>query len=85
MLVGLAVPTAPSSTSGSRCGCTGCGRPGCSTRSRRLDAAGLREGRTAAKALGYSQALAHLDGRMGAEEAVADTIAATRRFARRQE
>ena len=30
----------------------------------RLDAAGLREGRTAAKALGYSQALAHLDGRL---------------------
>ena len=51
----------------------------------RLDAAGLREGRTAAKALGYSQALAHLDGRMGAEEAVEDTITATRRFARRQE
>ena len=51
----------------------------------RLDAAGLREGRTAAKALGYSQALAHLDGRMGADEAVEDTITATRRFARRQE
>ena len=51
----------------------------------RLDAAGLREGRTAAKALGYSQALAHLDGRMDAEEAVEDTITATRRFARRQE
>jgi tRNA dimethylallyltransferase len=52
---------------------------------RRLDAAGLREGRTAAKALGYTQALAHLDGLLTAEQAIDDTIAATRRFARRQE
>jgi len=52
---------------------------------RRLDAAGLREGRTAAKALGYGQALAHLDGLLSAEQAVEDTITSTRRFARRQE
>jgi tRNA dimethylallyltransferase len=52
---------------------------------RRLDAAGLREGRTAAKALGYSQALAHLDGLRSAEQSVEDTITSTRRFARRQE
>ena len=52
---------------------------------RRLDAAGLREGRTAAKALGYGQALAHLDGLLTAEQAVEDTITSTRRFARRQE
>ncbi len=52
---------------------------------RSLDAAGLREGRTAAKALGYSQALAHLDGLVSAEEAIEDTIVSTRRFARRQE
>ena len=52
---------------------------------RRLDAAGLRTGLTAAKALGYSQALAHLDGLLTAEQAVEDTIASTRRFARRQE
>jgi len=52
---------------------------------RRLDAAGLREGRTAAKALGYRQALAHLDGHLSAEQAVEDTITATRKFARRQE
>ncbi len=52
---------------------------------RRLDAAGLRTGRTAAKALGYSQALAHLDGLLTAEQAAEDTVAATRRFARRQE
>jgi tRNA dimethylallyltransferase len=52
---------------------------------RRLDAAGLREGRTAAKALGYGQALAHLDGLLSAEQAMEDTITSTRRFARRQE
>jgi tRNA dimethylallyltransferase len=52
---------------------------------RRLDVAGLREGRTAAKALGYSQGLAHLDGILSAEQAIEDTIASTRRFARRQE
>ncbi len=51
----------------------------------RLDAAGLREGRTAAKALGYSQALSHLDGILSAEQAIEDTITSTRRFARRQE
>jgi tRNA dimethylallyltransferase len=50
-----------------------------------LDAAGLRQGRTAARALGYSQALAHLDGQMSAAEAIVDTVTATRRFARRQE
>ncbi|MGZ4684148.1 tRNA (adenosine(37)-N6)-dimethylallyltransferase MiaA [Oryzihumus sp.] len=52
---------------------------------RALDAAGLREGRTASKALGYSQALAHLDGRLSAAEAIEDTVTATRKFARRQE
>ena len=52
---------------------------------RRLDANGLREGRTAAKALGYSQALSHLDGVLSAAQAIEDTITSTRRFARRQE
>ena len=52
---------------------------------RQLDAAGLRMGRTAAKALGYSQALAHLDGLLTADQAVEDTISSTRRFGRRQE
>jgi len=52
---------------------------------RRLDAAGLREGRTASKALGYSQALAHLDGILSAEQAIEETVTSTRRFARRQE
>jgi len=52
---------------------------------RKLDAQGLREGRTAAKALGYSQALAHLDGLRTDEQAIEDTVTSTRRFARRQE
>src|SRR5450631_2041039 len=50
-----------------------------------LDAAGLRKGRTASRALGYSQALAHLNGHLDAAQAVQDTITSTRRFARRQE
>ncbi len=45
---------------------------------------GLRQGRTASRALGYSQVLALLDGDLTGEAAVADTILATRRFARRQ-
>lgn len=52
---------------------------------RRLDAAGLRGGRTASRAIGYAQALGELDGRWGREEAIADTARATRRYARRQE
>ena len=51
----------------------------------RLDAAGLRLGRTASRAIGYAQALGELDGRWGREEAIADTARATRRYARRQE
>lgn len=51
----------------------------------RLDAAGLRRGRTASRAIGYAQALGELDGRWGREEAIADTARATRRYARRQE
>jgi len=46
---------------------------------------GLRDGRTASKALGYSQALAHLDGTMTPAEAQEATATATRRYARRQE
>ncbi len=50
----------------------------------RLDAAGLREGKTAARALGYSQFLKVLDGEWDADQAAEDTIVATRKFARRQ-
>jgi tRNA dimethylallyltransferase len=45
---------------------------------------GLREGRTAGRALGYQQALAQLDGVMSEAEAVQDTVRGTRRFVRRQ-
>lgn len=51
---------------------------------RRLADHGLRSGRTASRALGYSQFLRVLDGSWSAAEAAEDTIAATRRFARRQ-
>src|SRR4029453_11374572 len=36
--------------------------------------AGLREGRTASRALGYQQALAQLDGELTAEPAVEETV-----------
>ena len=52
---------------------------------KRLVAAGLREGRTARAAIGYQQALAQLDGHLRADEAIAETITATRRLVRRQE
>ncbi len=46
---------------------------------------GLREGRTASRALGYAQVLRFLAGECSEQQAVADTVLATRRFARRQE
>ncbi len=46
---------------------------------------GLRDGRTAAAAIGYRQVVAHLDGELTLEEAVDQTITATRRFSRRQD
>lgn len=46
---------------------------------------GLREGRTASRALGYAQVLALLAGSCTGAEARAETIRSTRRFARRQE
>jgi len=52
---------------------------------RRLAAEGLREGRTASRALGYQQVLAFLDGRCTELEAFERTVAGTRRFARRQD
>jgi tRNA dimethylallyltransferase len=45
---------------------------------------GLREGRTARKALGYQQFLRVIDGESAEAAAVEDTITATRQFARRQ-
>lgn len=52
---------------------------------RELERRGLRRGRTASRALGYAQALAELDGDLTDEEARQQTVALTRRFARRQE
>jgi len=52
---------------------------------RRLERAGLREGVTAGRGLGYRQILDFLDGMITEAEARDRTIAATRRFARRQD
>ncbi|MEU8765194.1 tRNA (adenosine(37)-N6)-dimethylallyltransferase MiaA [Streptomyces sp. NPDC048659] len=52
---------------------------------RALEARGLREGRTAARALGYQQVLAALAGECTEDEARADTVRTTKRFARRQD
>jgi len=45
---------------------------------------GLENGATAQRAIGYSQALAQIDGRITQAEAIAETQALTRRYARRQ-
>jgi tRNA dimethylallyltransferase len=52
---------------------------------RQLERAGLRDGRTASRALGYAQVLKHLAGDWSEDEAADQTILATRRFVRRQE
>ncbi len=52
---------------------------------RALEAHGLREGRTASRALGYQQVLAALAGECTDAEARAETVRATKRFARRQD
>jgi tRNA dimethylallyltransferase len=51
---------------------------------RRLERAGLREGRTASRALGYRQVLDVLAGVTDEHSARSDTVRLTRRFARRQ-
>ena len=52
---------------------------------RSLAAQGLRDGKTASRALGYQQLLRYLDGEWTLDEARLETMKATRRFARRQE
>ncbi|WP_441250006.1 tRNA (adenosine(37)-N6)-dimethylallyltransferase MiaA [Kitasatospora sp. McL0602] len=52
---------------------------------RELEKLGLRDGLTASRALGYQQVLAHFAGECTEAEAVAETVRATKRFARRQE
>jgi len=51
---------------------------------RALLAEGLREGRTASRALGYQQVVAALDGSGDFAAAAEETVRATRRFVRRQ-
>lgn len=52
---------------------------------RGLEREGLREGRTASRALGYAQVLDALAGECSEDQARDETVRATRRFARRQE
>ncbi|GGM62116.1 tRNA dimethylallyltransferase [Longimycelium tulufanense] len=49
-----------------------------------LEKVGLRQGRTASRALGYQQVLAALDGEYDLATAAVETARATRRFVRRQ-
>ena len=51
---------------------------------RTLDTQGLRSGKTASRALGYSQFLRVVDGASTVADAAEETIVATRQFARRQ-
>ena len=51
---------------------------------RELDRLGLRHSKTAAKATGYAQALAVIDGEMTIPEAIDSVALATRQLARRQ-
>lgn len=46
---------------------------------------GLMQGRTAQRALGYSQVISHLQGEISLEAAIEETKRATRQYARRQE
>ncbi len=52
---------------------------------RTLEGEGLREGKTASRALGYQQVLAAFAGECTEDEARAETVRATKRFARRQD
>ncbi len=51
---------------------------------RQLADRGLRRGVTASRALGYRQVLQMLDGLLTLDEAIAETVAGTRRYVRRQ-
>jgi tRNA dimethylallyltransferase len=45
---------------------------------------GIRDGKTSSRAIGYSQALAQIDGELTQDEAIADTVRLTQKYARRQ-
>jgi tRNA dimethylallyltransferase len=49
-----------------------------------LEPLGIRVGKTSSRAIGYSQALAQLDGLMSESEAIAETVRLTQKYARRQ-
>jgi tRNA dimethylallyltransferase len=51
----------------------------------KLIIAGITKGTTAQRALGYSQVIAQIEGRVTEEEAQEETKRATRQYARRQE
>ncbi len=51
---------------------------------RALEGEGLRQGRTASRAIGYRQVLAMLDGQLTVGEAMAATVQGTKRLARKQ-
>lgn len=51
----------------------------------KLMPAGLLEGRTAQRALGYSQIVSHLLGEVSLDDAIEETKRSTRQYARRQE
>lgn len=59
-------------------------RDGMLAETERLRADGLERGKTASRAIGYAQALAQLKGESSEAEAIAETQALTRRYARRQ-
>lgn len=45
---------------------------------------GIRNGKTSSRAIGYKQALAQIDGELSQDEAIADTVRLTQKYARRQ-
>lgn len=51
----------------------------------RLIGEGLLEGSTAQRAIGYAQVISLINGQMGKERAIEETIVATRQYVRRQE
>lgn len=59
-------------------------RAGLVQEAEQLATQGLREGKTSSVAIGYAQALGQLDGELSEEEAIADTVRLTQRYARRQ-
>ena len=61
------------------------GQPGLEAEVRGLACRGLREGKSASRALGYQQLLRYLDGEWSLEEARPGDDQGDRRFARRQE